>query len=284
MKQPSRSKRTHLGRYRPLFHAAAIAAHARFTQKGFRQKDLRFLIELFSNWVEATLEGPSLDVENTQIARYLASLIGQGWAQQTDGKPPRYRLTRDGLMENLSRLVERTHWWPIEEFFFVHYFLDSYRDRIDALITHAGPLYTGPMKLAIGQLLDVRRLVEREEALLAMEIAKLDLRIADSRKTSLIVTTGTAKGRQPAELLQEIQEQVPYQLNNQKPLTELFRETPDENWIWEMEVGSQQRAAKIWIPLKDLLVHLKGQVAALNRGASANSLGRQMKNEKRFSL
>src|SRR5262245_51590688 len=146
MDQNKRPKRTYLERYRVLFHAAAIAAHARFNKEGFRQKDFRFLIELFSNWLEATLEGSSLEVENTQIARYLTGLVEEGWAKQTGGTRPRYRLTRDGLVEQLSRLVDRQYWWPIEDFFFVYYFLDSYRHRIEGLINGAGPLYTGPMK------------------------------------------------------------------------------------------------------------------------------------------
>jgi hypothetical protein len=246
-----------------LFYAAAIAAHARFGREGFRQKDLHFVLELFSNWLESSLEGPSLDVENTQIARFLDDLIEEGWAKQTAGHRPRYQLTRDGLVEQLGRLVERSHWWPIEDFFFVYYFLDSYRGRIERLIDQAGPLYPGPMKLAIRQLLDARRLAEREEELLGMEVAKLDLRIRDCQKTSALVKEGKLTGKHADDILKEIQEKVPYRLNNQKPMKELFTETPNEDWLWEMEVGSQQREAKIWGPLKELLVHLQGQVRGL---------------------
>ena len=163
-----RLKKTHLDRHRAYFHAAAIAAHARFTKEGFRQKDLRFLIEVFSNWLEMSLEGPSLAVENTQIARYLRGLVDGGWAKQTGSSIPRYRLTRDGLVEQLSRLVDRRHWWPVEDFLFLYYFLSTYRQRIERLINDAGPLYTGPMKLAIQQLLDIRRFAQRQDDLLAM--------------------------------------------------------------------------------------------------------------------
>lgn len=255
-------KKTYLDRHRSLFHAAAIAAHARFTKEGFRQKDLRFLIELFSNWLETSLEGSSLEVENTQIARYLHGLVEEGWAKQSGTAIPRYRLTRDGLVEQLSRVVDRPHWWPIEDYWFVFYFLDSYRERLNTLITRAGPLYTGPMKLAIQQLLDARRLSQRQEELLSMEIAKLDLRITDSRKTMALVRDGKAKGKSSEAILGEIQQRVPYQLNNQKPMHELFKETPDENWLWEMEIGSHKRATRIWIPFREMLVHLRTQVQA----------------------
>jgi len=265
-----KAKKTHLGRHRALFDAAAIGAHARFVSQGFRQKDLRFLIELFSNWLECAMEGPSLAVENTQIARYLTGLVQEGLAKQAGGqRAPRYRLTRVGLIESLSRLVHRRHWWPIEEFFFTYYFLESYRGRIESLIAREGTLFPGTMKLEIAPLLDVGRLIERQEQMMDREIAKLDLRIGDCRKTSELATQLKKKGAAPDVIVREIQKTVPYQLNNQKPMSELFKETPDEDWIWEMEVGSQQRAAGMFTPMKAHLVHLRGQIRALRANAGS---------------
>lgn len=263
-RRPKQPRKTVLQRHQTLFEAAAIGAHARFGARGFRQKDLRFLIELFSNWLETTLEGPTLDIENTQIARYLESLVREGFAKKTgEGTRPLYHLTRTGLMEQLSHLAHRSQWWPIEEFFFVYYFLESYRDRIECLIANAGTLYTGPMKLEIHQWLDLRGFVERQEQLLNREIAKLDLRIADSRTTTALVKQRTTEGKPLEHILKEIYEKVPYQLNNQKPMKDLFKETPNEDWLWEMEVGSEKRMTRIFIPLKDLLVHLRSQVTKL---------------------
>ncbi|MEK7236480.1 MAG: hypothetical protein AAB242_07660, partial [Nitrospirota bacterium] len=105
--------------------------------------------------------------------------------------------------------------------------------------------------------------VVRQEELLDREIAKLNLRIGDCRKTSDLAVQLKKKGVTPAAILKEIQEKVPYQLNNQKPMAELFRETPDENWTWEMEVGSQKRAARIFEPIKELLLHIRGQIVTL---------------------
>ena len=86
--------------------AAAIAAHARFSSRGFRQKDLRFLLELFWNWVESAMVGPSIAIQNVQIARYLDTLAQEGFAKRlAGGKSPRYRLTRVGLLECLGQIV-----------------------------------------------------------------------------------------------------------------------------------------------------------------------------------
>lgn len=53
-------------------------------------------------------------------------------------------------------------------------------------------------------------------------------------------------------------------------MAELFTETPDEDWIWEMEVGSEKRAARIFLPLKELLMHIRSQVIGLKGGSSRN--------------
>lgn len=166
-------------------------------------------------------------------------------------------------MEHLAHLAHRPHWWPIEEFWFVYYFLESYRDRIESLIAQAGTLYSGSMKLEIHQWLNLPSFVERQGQLLDREIAKLDLRIVDSRKTTELVKRRTAEGKSAEDILEEIQEKVPYQLNNQKPMQDLFKETPDENWLWEMEVGSEKRMTRIFIPFKDRLLHLRSQVTKL---------------------
>ena len=82
----------------PYFLAAVLAAQFQFQKAGFRQKDVRFLIELFSNWMEASLGDVTLPVQNVQIARYLEQLTASGVAKKLRGKnPPRYELSRPGM-------------------------------------------------------------------------------------------------------------------------------------------------------------------------------------------
>ena len=55
-----------------LFVATAVvAAHANVSKGGFRQRDVKFWIELFSNWVESALPAEVLEVQNNQILRYI---------------------------------------------------------------------------------------------------------------------------------------------------------------------------------------------------------------------
>ena len=57
--------------YQAYFHAATLGAESNFRHRGFRQKDFRFLLELFANWMECSLPGGGLGLHNAQVARYL---------------------------------------------------------------------------------------------------------------------------------------------------------------------------------------------------------------------
>lgn len=255
-----------LDRHHVLFDAAAIAAHACFAAKGFRQKDLRFLFELFSNWLESATGGPVLSIQNTQIGRYLSSLVRDGSAKRmVSGKRPLYRLTRVGLMECLTRIVHRRHWWPMEEFLFVFHFVASYHARIEEIIKREGVLFPQVLKAEIRQLLDLKELVDRQEQLLDREIQRLGLRISDARKSSELAQSLIQRGSPVEQVVEGVQRRFPYQLNNQKPLLELFRETPEEDWLWQMETGAMKRVEHIFGPLREMLMRYRSLVVEMKR-------------------
>ena len=115
MKQDSLVERSEI-----FFATATVGAHANASKSGFRQRDVKFLIELFSNWVESSLGTFSIPVQNTQVSRYLSGLADEGYARRISRKGrPTYRLTRIGLIELISRIVERNYISQKEEFFFL---------------------------------------------------------------------------------------------------------------------------------------------------------------------
>src|SRR4051812_38457160 len=107
-----------LDQFRIYFDTAVLGAHFNFRGSGFRQKDVRFLVELFTNWMESTLGELTLSVHNAQISRYLQDLDRKKLvARTTRERVPRYQLTRQGLVRLLSELVERAPVLPLEQFF-----------------------------------------------------------------------------------------------------------------------------------------------------------------------
>src|SRR5262245_46249871 len=89
----------------PVIHAAVIAAEATGRDEGFRQRDVRFFVELFSNWLESTTGNRALAVHNTQVKRHLDVLTRARWASRVGRSPPRWHLTPEGIEELLRRLV-----------------------------------------------------------------------------------------------------------------------------------------------------------------------------------
>lgn len=241
-------------RYEIFVAAAAIAAHANWGARGFRQRDLRFLIELFTNWVEGSLAGGEIALNNTQVLRYLESLAAEGYAKVLSRqKQPRYRLTRLGLLELLTRLSNRPRGGRPEHFFFLFYFLSCYAPRITELIKAEGKHFPSAMRIEIEALLDYGRLLEEEVRKTQLELRKLEERISDSTQSSRLATKLFAQGAAMEEVVAELEKKYPYELNSQKPLSELFADIPPDIGRWELELGNTRRVTHLWLPTKQLL-------------------------------
>ena len=241
-------------RYELFVATATVAAHAERGESGFRQRDVRFLIELFSNWVETTLEESVVPLQNTQIARYLSTLAHEGYARVLSRKgTPHYRLTRVGLLELIARAIRMPMRSRRAQFFFLFYFIDSYRPHLEAMVKAEGSQFPYALKIELEGLLDTRELVRREIDETSRDLRKLEERIQEALKTAEFVKRGQAKGEDFGALVREVQRRFPYELNSQKPLTELIGEIPPAMRAWEMVEGNFARVDSIWKPHRELL-------------------------------
>ncbi len=240
-------------RYEIFVGAATIAAHANSAEEGFRQRDVRFLIELFTNWVEHSIEGGILSVKNTQVLRYLEELVTEGFAKKTrKQKQPKYRLTRVGLLELMNRLSSRSSGGP-EHFFFLLYFLSNYGPKISELIRTESSQFPIGVRLEIEILLDWKRLLKEEIVKTERELRKLSERVETSQRSTRLAAKLFAKGADISEVVGEIEKNYPYQLNSQKPLSELFAGIPTDITRWELETGGMKRIEQIWFPARTIL-------------------------------
>ena len=258
-----------LDRYETFVATATIGAHANSGGEGFRHRDVKFLIELFSNWVEVALEGGVLQVQNTQVARYIGALVRDGCLRQTSRRRrPAYRLTRLGLIELTSRVVGRTYLGNREQFFFVYYFIRNYGPRIVELVRAEGKLFPAPLRLELDALLDARAFVERERERARRELASLDERIHDGRRSAALVSSYLRNNRTLEEAIAEVERRFPYELNSQKPLSELSSEIPVDLRRWEFETGIRLRAEEVFAPTKTLLMSYLKLLDDLSRQAA----------------
>lgn len=238
---------------------AVLAAHSNARGDSFRQRDVKFLLDLFNNWLEYAPGGTTTPWQNNQIARYLHLLVQEGFARQLSRtKTPRYRLTRAGLLEVVNRIVHAGELPSREHFFFLYYFVKNYRPFIESLIKDEGKSFPTAIRLELEALFDVKALVEREVAATALAVKKLVVRMREAEQASKVAKQRRAEGRSTAEIVAELEESVPYDLNSQKPLGELISELRDAQKQWELEEGNGLRVQQLWKPTLSLLqTHLK---------------------------
>ena len=239
--------------------SGVIAAHAYATEQGFRQRDAKFMVELFSNWMEQGFLGHSVAINNVQISRYLTHLDAEGFARKkTYQKRPHYRLTRSGLIELLSRITGRAYFYAKEQFYFLHYFLSNYREHIESIIEREGKMFPPTLKIEVQGLLNTEQLIEQEINFVTEELQKLDIRISDALHTTSLVCQLKQNKTEPVTIVKAIEKTHPYELNSQKPLSELLSDMSQEQQIWELEVGTQKRVQQMWLPLKrSMLLYLQ---------------------------
>lgn len=225
--------------------------------EGFRQKDVKFLIELFFNWAELIPQINNL--QTTQVQRFLNNLVKEGFARRlSKDKHPTYRLTRVGLIELLKRIVTPNKIIKLEDFLFINYFLENYRARIEELVKLEGVQFPYALQVELEALFDTKKLLRDQISLLEMEVKKLQNRIDLGYKSSSLATKLFNSNLDLDVVVEEIEKFYPYDLNSQKPLSELIVQIPAKTARWELTLGNINRAKQLWAPLlKARMVHLE---------------------------
>lgn len=240
---------TFLSRQELLVTAATLAAHSTAQGNAFRQKDVLFLFDLFSNWCKSGMWEEEQKYQNTQLARFLDQLAKDGYAKRNKDKSrPSYRLTRNGLVELLFRITNRERANP-EQFLFAHYFIKNYKDRLITLVQEEGKLFPAALKLELYALLDDGALLASEIARVMKVKLRMQERVSEATETSKLAEVCLRKGMNIEETIRMIEKEHPYELNNQRPLSDLIGSIPPEQRIWEINKGATYRSKQIWSPM-----------------------------------
>jgi hypothetical protein len=254
---------SHLGRLEVFIGSAAIAAHATFAEHGFRQRDVRFFVDLFLNWAE-DVGAVAPKVQNTQLLRFLGGLVDEGYAKRSNhNEIPVYRLTRVGLLELLTRITTPADRAPPAHFLFMVLFIRGYRGRLEKLIADQGQLFPVALKLEVQALLEIDDLLKKEIKKIERAIGRLEQRISDAEKTSQLTKNRLASGVPFAEIVKEAEKRFPYELNSMKPLSELISDIAPDQRRWELETGNVLRAQTLWVPQRAMLIEYLKQLRRL---------------------
>lgn len=233
---------------RVYFAAAALGAHSNAPPAGFRQKDVRFLLALFCNWVEPTLDS---QIHNTQVSRFTEGLVSMGFATRSRSKPHRYQLTRPGLIEIINRLTQLPAHPHPDQFFFVYYFLRNYGGRLAEMVEQKEQRIPRAFQVELKALLDHEELLNRQIRAVTLEIEKFDGRIRDTQGAHDLAKDNSDKGVD--EVIRLIEQHFPYDLHAVKPMSQLLGEFPPALRQHELTTGNRCRVGFLWKPQQELL-------------------------------
>lgn len=245
--------------------AATVGAHAGGSE-GFRQRDVKFLSELFMNWEEHSVNPPHGEIRAVQVLRWLDFLLREGYARKTTrGSRPRYLLTRTGLLELIGVIAGDRDGGekPRPHVLFTFFFLKAYRSRLIELVEREGREFPFALKIELTELLDISRLLKDEVRVIKREILKLDERIDSAFRTAQLVRQRLKAGTPLEAVVLEAQRAFPYELNSQKPLSELIGSIPEQVREWELSEGNESRARYLWEPEREMLKSLLRQLEKL---------------------
>lgn len=243
-------KETPYFRYQLYINAALIAAHANLEAEGIRQKDLRFYLELLSNWMETSFSQSGILLENTQIQRILDDLSEQGlMKREKKGRWPSYRFTSIGVLEIVTRLVGEDLSHDLEGFFFLYHCVSLYSQKIETMLFARSEDLPESYRLEIKHLLNAQTIIEKQRRSIELKIKKLQARINDALKMTDLAQKMVAKKRDLTDIAKVVEKNFPYQLNNQRKMQELFAELSPDIKRLELTEGPALRAETLWEPL-----------------------------------
>ncbi|MGE3387357.1 MAG: hypothetical protein AB7K41_11565 [Bdellovibrionales bacterium] len=229
-------------------NTAVLATHVQLEEKGLRQKDVRFMLELLASWRWAADErGQKPPLHNTQILRRLRELAGLGWLKPLSRKgAPRYRLTRAGLVGILESLRQTALHSEFSTYWFLSFILQAYRERLLQLIEKEGSSLPLPQRIEVEKILDGKAMVKERRQLIKDRLHYWQRRIQENQAVVDLVQTRVREKVALEDIVAEIERRYPYELNLTKPISTFIAEIPHDLKVWELTEGQSRRAKMVW--------------------------------------
>ena len=255
-----------IDRHEPFIAVAVLTAHQVNLKRGFRQAETRRYLDRWMYWQNLIEDRGPIKIQNTQISRYLSSLVNEGYAtKKAEGKQALYRLTRPGIVEMLTRLVGHPYYERREHFFFVYMMVKAYRQQLVKLVQNEGKYFPQALQAHLNVLLDPEILLEDQINHIKRELSKLDKRLTEQRETLELAEKYFKLGKSHTEVLAELDKRFPVGLNPLRRYSVLDDEGTERQRAWELTRGTASRLGYLWLPARKTLQHYLDELIALRK-------------------
>lgn len=230
-----------------VFLFGLIGAWLNRNEKGFRQKDVRFYIELISDWMESSEKFKLYKIQNTQMMRFLDGLVQKDWLIKKSG--PIYFFKDKHFMSLMKELFNVEEKDSFELFLLQYHFASLYKNIIYELLYRRGVELSNGERIDLEMLLSTKHLKNKQAEKINKEILLLEKRISDVKKMTLF-SEEKLKKMHPLDVVKELEKTNPYQLQYYQSMTQTFKEILPEIITLELTIHSEKRISTIWEPLK----------------------------------
>lgn len=253
-----------IDRHEPFIAVAVLTAHQVNLKRGFRQAETRRYLDRWMYWQTLIEDQGPINIQNTQISRYLKTLVSEGFATtKVENKHTLFRLTRPGLVEMLTRLVAHPYYERREHFFFVYMMVKAYRKQLVKLVQIEGKYFPTSLQAQVNSLLDPELLLEDQITHVRRELSKLDKRLTEQRETLELAEKLFNSGFSQEEVLSELDRRYPLGSNPLRRYSVLDGEGTERQRAWELTCGTASRLGYLWKPARRMLQHYLDELLGL---------------------
>lgn len=239
--------------YIKLFYAAIIATWLNREEKGFRQKDVRFYLDLIIDWMESVPFTKSITIQNTQMMRFLDQLVLKQWLTKKDQNHPLYFFNNKHFMELIREALTSSDNDPFELFFLQYHLASVYRSSLSEMLFIRGVELSRGQKIDLEHLLNEKILVRNQRERIELEIKKIAARKNEINKMVDFAKTELTKSDDAIDVARKLESKYPYQLQYQKSMSKAFSELHPKLQKLELTLHSEKRMETLWTPIENYL-------------------------------
>lgn len=245
-----------------LFYSAITAAWLNREEKGFRQKDVHFYVDLLIDWMESSPFSKNLVIQNTQLMRFLEQLVEKQWLIKKSHTYPVYFFNNKFFMDLIRETLSSSDNDPYEIFFLQFHLASVYRESLSEMLFIRGVELTRGQKIDLDHLLDEKYLLRNQKERVELEIKKIALRQKEISRMINLATEELSKNPDAVEAAKKIETKYPYQLQYQKSMSKAINDIHPKLRALELTVHSEKRMNTLWTPMEN---YLRGYLDVLEK-------------------
>lgn len=236
-----------------IFYAALIATWLNREEKGFRQRDVKFYHDLIIDWMETSPSAKNYTIQNTQMMRFLESLVKKQWLLKKKGTTPYYTFNNKYFMDLIKESLSISEDDPYDLFFLQFHLASVYKETLSELLFIRGIELSRGQKMDLEHLFNSKLLLRSQKERIEIEINKLDLRKKEVEKMIEFAKQDLASGSDAMDVVGKIEKKYPYQMQYQKSMSKTFADLHPKLRILELTSNSEKRLKTLWDPTENYL-------------------------------